>query len=126
MAEQDKIKREGDRSIRGLPMDEEFFRQIRALPLFSGEYLLTDRAGVSSYFMAEDPRFSWAYSMIESVPNLNAATVTEEQFYTAREQLLEQTWRAQGLSEQEVAYWRAMETRVTKPFVYQNIWGSRD
>lgn len=126
MAEQDKIKREGDRSIRGLPMDEEFFRQIRALPLFSGEYLLTGRADVSSYFMAEDPRFSWAYSMIESIPNLNAATVTEEQFYTARQQLLEQTWRTQGLSEQEAAYWQKMETRVTKPFIYQNIWGSRD
>lgn len=126
MAEQSKINREGDRSIRGLPMDEPFFRQIRELPLFSGEYVLTDRHSASSYFMVVDPRFSWACSMIEGIPDLDAAAVTAEQFYAGRRQLLESTWRLQGLSEQDTAYWQAMEAKVAKPFIYQNIWGSRD
>lgn len=126
MAEQGKINREGDLPIRGLPMDEEFFRQVRELPLFSGEYLLPDRSTAHSYFMAVDPRFSWASSMIEDIPDLDAATVTAERFYAGRQQLLERVWQMEGLSEQDTAYWQAMEAKVPKPFVYQNIWGSRD
>lgn len=126
MAEQSKINREGDLPIRGLPMDGEFFRQVRELPLFSGAYVLTDRSTVHSYFMVVDPRFSWACSMIEDIPDLDAATVTAEGFYVSRQQLLERVWQMEGLSEQDTAYWQAMEAKVPKPFVYQNIWGSRD
>lgn len=111
--EQYRLRVEGARALSGQPMDEAFFQTAReTIPLDKAHF---DKEG---YFYLIDPSYRDFYT--EFGEWLNG---TAEHYYTARQNGRELSW--QRLTEEDAAYWRDMEARVEKPFVYQPILGPR-
>ena len=111
--EQYRLRVEGARALGGQPMDEAFFRTAReTIPLDR------ERFEKDGYFYLIDPSYCDFY--IEFSEWLDG---TAEHYYTARQNGREQSW--QRLTAEDAAYWRAMEARVEKPYVYQPVLGPR-
>ena len=105
--EQYRLRVEGARKLSGQPMDEAFFRMARETIPLDGE-----RFDRESYFYLIDPSYRDFYiEFSEWLDN------TAEYYYTSRRNGMELAW--QRLSGEDAAYWRAMEARVEKPYVYQ-------
>lgn len=111
--EQYRLRVEGARALGGQPMDETFFRTAQeAIPL-DGE-----RFDKESYFYLIDPSYCDFYNGFSEWLD-----GTAEHFYTSHQNGRELAW--QRLTEEDAAYWRAMEERVGKPYVYQPVLGPR-
>lgn len=111
--EQYRLRVEGARALSGRPMDEAFFRTAReTIPLDR------ERFEKDGYFFLFDPSYCDFY--IEFSEWLDG---TAEHYYAARQNDREQSW--QRLTEEDAAYWREMEARVEKPFVYRPVLGPR-
>ena len=111
--EQYRLRVEGARKLSGQPMDEAFFRMARETIPLDGE-----RFDRESYFYLIDPSYRDFY--IEFSKWLDG---TAEHYYTSHQNGMELAW--QRLSGEDAAYWRAMEARVEKPYVYQPVLGPR-
>lgn len=110
--EQYRIQIEGSRSLSGLLMDEDFFRAAR-----EGVPKVNEMFGRDNFFYLVDPTYIdvyWWYG--ERIDG------TAEDFYTNRMNGIEWGWEHAGLSEDEIAYWQAMEAQVEKPFVYYPVY----
>ena len=108
-----RLRVEGARALSGQPMDEAFFRTARdTIPLDKTWF---DK---ESYFYLIDPSYCDFY--VEFSEWLND---TAEHYYTHHQNGKELSW--QRLSEEDAAYWRDMEARVEKPYVYQPVLGPR-
>ena len=111
--EQYRLRVEGARALSGRPMDEAFFQTARETIPLDGEYF--EKAG---YFFLVNPSYRDFYTEFgEWLDD------TAEHYYTARQNGRELSW--QQLTEEDAAYWREMEARVEKPFVYQPVLGPR-
>lgn len=111
--EQYRLRVEGARALGGRPMDETFFRTAQeTIPL--GE----ERFDKESYFYLIDPSYCDFYNGFSEWLD-----GTAEHFYTAHQNGRELAWGR--LSEEDAAYWRAMEARVEKPYIYQPVLGPR-
>lgn len=111
--EQYRLRVEGARALSGQPMDETFFRTARETIPLDREYF--EKEG---HFLLIDPSYRDFYT--EFGEWLNG---TAEHYYTVRQNGREHSW--QRLAEEDAAYWREMEARVEKPFVYRPILGPR-
>ncbi len=111
--EQYRLRVEGARTLSGQPMDEAFFRTAQETVPLDGERF--DKEG---YFYPIDPSYRDFYT--EFSEWLDG---TAERFYTSHQNGRELAWGQ--LSEDDAAYWRAMEERVEKPYVYQPVLGPR-
>ena len=108
-----RLRVEGARALSGQPMDEAFFQTARdTIPLDKTWF---DK---ESYFYLIDPSYCDFY--VEFSEWLND---TAEHYYTHHQNGKELSW--QRLSEEDAAYWRDMEARVEKPYVYQPVLGPR-
>ncbi len=108
-----RLRVEGARALSGQPMDEAFFQTARdTIPLDKTWF---DK---ESYFYLIDPSYCDFY--VEFSEWLND---TAEHYYTHHQNGKELSW--QRLSGEDAAYWRAMEARVEKPYVYQPVLGPR-
>ncbi len=116
-AEQRAALAEGERRISGQPMDEAFFRNLRAACAGNGQYELREHWDQVCWFYLVDNSYLGPYSLLAYEWNLDPATTTAEQFYQARQE----TIRAQmgPLSPDEQSFWTDMEAKVEKPFVYR-------
>lgn len=111
--EQYRLRVEGARALSGQPMDETFFRTAQeTIPLDE------ERFDKESYFYLIDPSYRDFYT--EYSEWLDG---TAEHFYTSHQNGRELAWGR--LSGEDAAYWRAMEARVEKPYIYQPVLGPR-
>ena len=111
--EQYRIMVEGARALSGQSMDEAFFQTAQeTIPLEK------ERFDIDCYFYLIDPSYCQFYTDFGEWLN-----GTAEYWYTSRQNGLELRW--QKLAEEDAAYWRDMETRVEKPFIYQPVLGPR-
>lgn len=111
--EQYRLRVEGARTLSGQPMDEAFFQTAQETIPLDKDYFDKE-----SYFFLIDPSYRDFYT--EFGEWLNG---TAEHYYTARQNSRELSW--QRLTEEDAAYWRELEARVEKPFVYQPVLGPR-
>jgi len=111
--EQYHLRVEGARALSGQPMDESFFRRAQETIPLDGE-----RFDKESYFYLIDPSYRDFYT--EFSEWLDG---TADRFYTSHQNARELAWGR--LSEKDAAYWRAMEARVEKPYIYQPVLGPR-
>ena len=111
--EQYRLRVEGARALSGQPMDEAFFQTAQETIPLDKDYFDKE-----SYFFLIDPSYRDFYT--EFGEWLNG---TAEHYYTARQNGRELSW--QRLTEEDAAYWRELEARVEKPFVYQPVLGPR-
>ena len=111
--EQYRLRVEGARALSGQPMDEAFFRTARETIPLDREYFEKE-----SYFFLIDPSYCDFYTEFGEWLN-----DTAEHYYSARQNGREQSW--QRLLEEDAAYWRELEARVEKPFVYRPVLGPR-
>lgn len=114
--EQYRIQIEGSRPLSGLLIDEDFFRAAR-----EGVPEAEERFGRDGFFYLVDPTYIDVYYWYSE-----ALDGTAEDFYARRMAGIQRSWEHAGLSEDEIAYWRAMEERVEKPFAYYPIYGFQD
>lgn len=111
--EQYRLRVEGARALSGQPMDERFFRTAReTIPLDH------ERFEKDGYFFLIDPSYCDFYTEFSEWLD-----DTAEHYYTARQNGRELSW--QRLTGEDGAYWRDLEARVEKPFVYQPVLGPR-
>lgn len=111
--EQYRLRVEGARKLSGQSVDEAFFRTAQETIPLDGERF--DKEG---YFYLIDPSYWDFYTEFSEWLDSTA-----EYFYTHRQNGKELSW--QRLNEGDAAYWRAMEARVEKPYVYQPVLGPR-
>lgn len=111
--EQYRLRVEGARKLSGQPVDEAFFRTAQETIPLDGERF--DKEG---YFYLIDPSYRDFYT--EFSEWLDG---TAERFYASHQNARELAWGR--LSEKDAAYWRAMEERVEKPYIYQPVLGPR-
>lgn len=111
--EQYRLRVKGAQALSGQPMDEAFFRTAQETIPLDREYFEKQ-----SYFFLIDPSYCDFYT--EFGEWLDG---TAEHYYTARQNGVEQSW--QRLTEEDAAYWRELEARVEKPFVYRPVLGPR-
>lgn len=116
-SEQNEQTREGARRISGQAMDETFFQNLRAASTGNGHYVLREHWDQVCYFYLIDNSYLGPYSLLTEEMGLDPATATAEQFYQARQEKIDM--QLVGLTDEERGYWRDMENRVEKPFVYQ-------
>ena len=113
--EQYRMRVEGARALSGQPMDEAFFQTAQETIPLEGTYFDKE-----SYFYLIDPSYWQFYAEFSEWLD-----DTADHFYTARRNGVELHWQSLELTEEETAYWRNMEERVEKPFVYQPVLGPR-
>lgn len=73
-----------------------------------------------SYFYLVDPSYCDFYTEFSEWLD-----DTAEHYYASRQRGVELEWKNLELTDKETAYWRDMEARVEKPFIYQPILGPR-
>lgn len=111
--EQYRLRVEGARKLSGQPMDEAFFQTAQETIPLDGEWF--EKEG---YFYLIDPSYCDFHNGFSEWLD-----GTAEHFYTSHQNGREMSW--QRLSEENAAYWRAMELQVEKPYVYQPVLGPR-
>ena len=107
---------EGGQALNGQVMDDTFFQTMKERVPDIENY--DER---KQWFYYKDSTYCHVYSMAD-FNNGDPRDATAESFYAGRRALLEQRWENYGLSETEKNYWRAMDERVSKPFVYEYPW----
>lgn len=107
---------EGGLALNGQVMDDTFFQTMKERVPDIENY--DER---KQWFYYKDSTYCHVYSMAD-FNNGDPRDATAESFYAGRRALLEQRWENYGLSETEKNYWRAMDERVSKPFVYEYPW----
>lgn len=113
--EQYRLRVKGARALSGRPVDEAFFRTARETIPAGGTWF--DR---ESYFYLTDPGYcDFYFDYSEWLDD------TAEHYYAARQSGIDLSWQSFGLTGDEIAYWRGMEAKVEKPFVYQPVLGPR-
>lgn len=73
----------------------------------------------SSYVEGEILETHKEGNAIDRKNGLNPFTVTEEEFYEARERAVSENWEKCKLKEKEKEYWQEKEDKLRKPFTYQ-------
>lgn len=122
--EQRELKRQGERRISGQAMDEAFFQKVREAAAGDGRYIIRERYDLDCYFYLVDSSYYEPFSMVTGRHDmeLDPASVTAEQFYQSRREIIERQWE----TEVEAAYWEAMEARVEKPFTFRYTKGYQE
>lgn len=121
--QQVELARAGNRRISGQVMDEPFFERVRAASDGNGLYQIRDGDDLYSYFYLVDSSYQGPCALIAIGAGLEPKEATAAGFYKARERQLALQWA--DLSEEDAAYWQAMEAQVEKPFVYRAVDGYR-
>lgn len=116
-AEQREQQWEGMRRISGQLMDEAMFQKIRDAAVGDGRYIIREHWEQVCYFYLIDSSYLGPYNLVRYDIGLDPATATAEQFYQARQENIDV--QLANLTDGERAYWRDMEGRVEKPFVYR-------
>ncbi len=115
VGEQYRLRVEGARALSGQPMDEVFFQTARdTIPMDGNRH---DR---TSYFYLVDPSYCDFYTEFSEWLD-----DTAKHYYASRQRSVELGWKNLELNDEKTAYWRDMEARVEKPFIYQPILGPR-
>ena len=111
------ILRDGSLRMDGQVMDETFFSAMRKTLSEAGE--IGDHLD-DSYFYTVNPDYYYPYYMAIEL-GLDPKTATAEDFYNARRALVEGSWAAQELTEEEIAWWSAREMQVRQPFTFRSL-----
>lgn len=121
--EQSRIERENGLKLSGRKIDDTLLKEMQdayagisdmddARYMLTEEYQTKVRPYSGLYYMISD-------SMRVSGVQTNPFTVTQEQFYEAREQAVIEKWEKYGLTDSEKSYWQKKEDKLEKPFTYQ-------
>ena len=114
MSEERPTFRETARELDGRTIDESLFKELEtALKNENGVTLLEVQEGCERYEPILD--------MIRPLcgDEIDFSRLRETGFYELRRQRILQRLKKQALSDEEKAYWYALEEKVRKPFVYQ-------
>jgi len=110
------------KAISGRAIDEMLLRETvdgyRHVPADAGRYTLTEE-----YETYARP-YSDIFNLIRAWTGMDLSSIQswepdEAELYEARMQMIERSWQSALLTQKEKAYWREMEGRINKPFVYR-------
>ena len=120
--EQRELVRAGEQRISGQVMDEAFFQRLREVSTGDSEYIIQEQLDLDSYFYLIDSSYFQPHDMVAYNMGLDPTTITAEEFYEARREVIQRQWD----TEAKATYWEAMEAQVEKPFIYQYYQGYHD
>lgn len=117
------IDRKNGEKLSGRKLDNDLFDEMKKA--YAGmedkelKYMLTEE------YQTKVRPYSTVYE-IARFADINPFTVTEKDFYDAREAAVKKSQEKYELTEKEKAYWREQEDRLEKPFTYQYADGYTD
>ncbi len=117
------IDRKNGEKLSGRKLDDDLFDEMKKA--YAGmedkelKYMLTEE------YQTKVRPYSTVYE-IARFADINPFTVTEKEFYDAREAAVKKSQEKYELTEKEKAYWREQEDRLEKPFTYQYADGYTD
>lgn len=117
------IDRKNGEKLFGRKLDDDLFDEMKKA--YAGmedkelKYMLTEE------YQTKVRPYSTVYE-IARFADINPFTVTEKEFYDAREAAVKKSQEKYELTEKEKAYWREQEDRLEKPFTYQYADGYTD
>ncbi|MCI8508526.1 MAG: ABC transporter permease [Lachnospiraceae bacterium] len=117
------IDRKNGEKLSGRKLDNDLFDEMKKA--YAGmedkelKYMLTEE------YQTKVRPYSTVYE-IARFADINPFTVTEKEFYDAREAAVKKSQEKYELTEKEKAYWREQEDRLEKPFTYQYADGYTD
>ncbi len=117
------IDRKNGEKLSGRKLDDTLFEEMKKA--YTGmedrelKYMLTEE------YQSKVRPYSIVYDMVR-YSDVNPFTVTEKQFYNAREAAVKKSWEQYELTKKEKAYWQEKEDKLAKPFTYQYAEGYSD
>lgn len=116
--EGNEIDRANGLKLSGRKLDDTLFNEMKnaydGMEKKELTYMLTEE------YQTKVRPYSAIYDIVRYTPaGLNPFTITEEEFYGARERAVKESWKNYKLTEEEKEYWQEKEDKLVKPFTYQ-------